>query len=248
MHEGVGHAVAVCKVHRLHACGGASHQGDLLHCEVDRHALPGHQQHALALRGVQRAQQAVVALEGDGGVAALAHVQVGERCALDHAARGGKQHLAAPVACRKHAHQLFVLLQTRQQSSRRQSTLLGARLGNLVHAHGVAVAQVGEEQQLFVAHAFDDPARRIVELAAGYGLLAGLGGHALDEAVAGQQHAHLVRLRDLLLDHQRVEAGHDLGAPRVGVPLSHLQQLLLDDVHQLFLASKDRLVARDFLA
>ena len=241
MQEHKCHLIVWRKRNGFHTRSRSTNQGNILNREVYRHCALGNQQNAFLSRGIHCRQQAILTLEADAGVAALAHVQILQRRAFDHAALRGQQQLTLPLSCRQEGDEFLILFEPGEQAARRQAALLRAGFGDLLHRNRIAIAQISEKQQLFIGHAIDHLHRRIIEFSGRKGLFAELGLHALDKAIAGQQHPGFIRRRGLLFNHNRLKAGHNFGAARIRKPFPNLAEFLFDDRQQFLFALENRL-------
>src|SRR5438874_2564362 len=246
--------VALVHLDAAHAGGAAAHRTDLVLREADGHAQLGGDHDLAGAVGAARGDDGVAILEADGLDAAGARVRVRLELGLLHLPLLGAEEDVAAGAEVLHGHAggHRLALAEREEVDHGLALGLAPALGDLVDLQPVHLAEIGEEEKVRVRggdeEVFDDVF--LFRLHAGHALAAaalaavGLDVRALDVARARDGDDHLL-VGEEVLDRQLRRLGENLGAPRVAVLLFDLEQLLLDDVHQLGVRGQDALELLD---
>src|SRR5438067_43142 len=248
--------VTLVHVDAAHACRAAAHRSHLVLGKPDGHAELGRDRHLAIAIGAASGDHRVAVLEADGLDAARPWMRVRLELGLLHLAllRAEEDKGAGAEVPHGHAGGDGFALAQRQQIDHRFALRLASALGNLVHLEPVDLAEGGEEQEVGVRGSdeeiFDDVL--FLRLHARHALAPatlatiGLDVRAPDVAGARDGDDHLL-VGEEAVAGELGRFGQDLGAARIAVLLFDLEQLVLDDVHQLGVRGEDALELLDRL-
>ena len=241
--------VVLVEIHPVHAAGVAPHRSHFRLPEEDRLALVAGQKNHFLPVGELRADQLVLAVQGDGDDARRAGVgEFRQRRLLHRAAPGGhKDELVGffQIAGRHQRGKFFVFLEFYQAGNR-----LAARrcrgLRQFVNLQPVHSALRGKQQNVAVRRSDKEVLHEIfffrlradAPLAAARLVPVGIRGGALD--VAGMAHGDQhFRVGDEVLEFDFIHFVDDLRAAIIAIRFVHFAQLGGDDLPKFLVARQD---------
>src|SRR5579875_4004423 len=245
--------VAFRQRHAAHAARRPAHRPHVFLGEADAFALPRRQEdlpRPIAQTGVD---QLVAVLHAHGDDAGRARVrEFLHRRLFDHALAAHHHDvfaLALEILHRQHGLDLFAFL-NRHQAVHRPSLGVGRGVGDLIDLQPIDAAAVGEDEDVAVGRAHEEPLDEILAARAGADapaaaafLLAVDGdGRALDIAGVSEGDRHRLFL-DEIFELNLIDLILQLRAPRIlvaAVLLAHFLQLVGDHAAQLLVAGQNR--------